>query len=133
MTLYLNECAIVCALGDSHGEVRRRLFAGESGIAPTDAWSKVGYVLHTLPETQPVFDVIQRGGQIADEEMFLVFNMGIGFGIVVAAADADAVCHIGRKHGFDSLILGHATTADPGRVLVAPRRLVGEDDHFRRI
>lgn len=95
--------------------------------------SNVGYVLHTLPETQPVFDVIQRGGQVADEEMFLAFNMGIGFGIVVAAADADTVCQIGRKHGFDSLVLGHATTADPGRVLVGPRRLVGEHDHFRRI
>ena len=55
MTLYLNECAIVCALGDSHGEVRRRLFAGESGIAPTDAWSAgrllpLGRVLSALPD-----------------------------------------------------------------------------------
>jgi 3-oxoacyl-[acyl-carrier-protein] synthase-1 len=39
MTLYLNECAIVCALGANHGDIRRRLFAGESGVAPTDAWS----------------------------------------------------------------------------------------------
>lgn len=38
-TVYLNECGIVCALGDSHQEIRRRLFAGESGIAPTEAWS----------------------------------------------------------------------------------------------
>lgn len=94
--------------------------------------SRVGYVLHTLPETPPVFDVIQRGGRIADEEMFLVFNMGIGFGIVVAEADADGVCRIGREHGFESLVLGHATAGDPGRVTVEPRRLVGERDQFRR-
>jgi len=55
MTLYLNECGIVCALGDSHGEVRRRLFAGDSGIAPTDAWSAgrvlpLGRVLSALPD-----------------------------------------------------------------------------------
>ena len=39
MKLYLNECGIVCALGSSHGEIARRLYAGESGIAPTTAWS----------------------------------------------------------------------------------------------
>ena len=37
--LYLNECGIVCALGETHAQIRSRLFAGESGIAPTDAWS----------------------------------------------------------------------------------------------
>lgn len=55
MTLYLNECGIVCALGESHSEVRRRLFAGDSGIAPTDAWSPgrvlpLGRVLAALPD-----------------------------------------------------------------------------------
>lgn len=36
---YLNACGIVCALGDSHAQIKARLFAGESGVAMTDAWS----------------------------------------------------------------------------------------------
>ena len=30
---YLNACGIVCALGDSHAQIKARLFAGESGVA----------------------------------------------------------------------------------------------------
>ena len=36
---YLNACGIVCALGDSHAQIKARLYAGESGVAMTDAWS----------------------------------------------------------------------------------------------
>ena len=55
MNIYLNECAIVCALGDSHAQIRRRLFAGESGIAPTEACSPgrllpLGRVTASLPD-----------------------------------------------------------------------------------
>ncbi|MCE3602330.1 beta-ketoacyl-ACP synthase [Massilia sp. P8910] len=55
MKLYLNECGIVCALGDSHEQVKRAMFAGESGIAPTDAWSPgrmlpLGRVTGALPD-----------------------------------------------------------------------------------
>lgn len=55
MKLFLNECGIVCALGDSHGEIGRRLFSGESGVAPTSAWSPgrelpLGRVTSALPD-----------------------------------------------------------------------------------
>jgi 3-oxoacyl-[acyl-carrier-protein] synthase-1 len=54
MKLYLNECGIVCALGDGHAEIKRRLFEGDSGIVPTDAWSSgrvlpLGRVAGALP------------------------------------------------------------------------------------
>jgi 3-oxoacyl-[acyl-carrier-protein] synthase-1 len=54
MKLYLNECGILCSLGSGHGEIRRRLFAGESGIEPTAAWSEgrvlpLGCVTADLP------------------------------------------------------------------------------------
>ena len=38
----------------------------------------------------PLFQWLQREGNIADGEMHRVFNCGIGMAIVVAAADADA-------------------------------------------
>jgi len=54
MKLFLNECGIVCALGDTHGEIRSRLFSGASGVAPTTAWSPgrelpLGRVTSDLP------------------------------------------------------------------------------------
>lgn len=38
--VYLNECGIVCALGDSHRQIAARLFdEARSGLTVTDAWS----------------------------------------------------------------------------------------------
>ncbi len=53
-TLYLNECALVCALGDKLDDIGRRLFDGASGIAVTEAWSPgralpLGRVASALP------------------------------------------------------------------------------------
>jgi len=42
-------------------------------------------------ETPPLFRLIQERGNIAEEEMYRTFNMGIGIVLAVAAADAEAV------------------------------------------
>lgn len=42
-------------------------------------------------KTPAIFRVIQEQGEIADEEMYRVFNMGVGFVIIVDAADARTV------------------------------------------
>ena len=39
MNIYLNACGIICALGDSHEQVKSRLYAGETGVAATGRWS----------------------------------------------------------------------------------------------
>jgi 3-oxoacyl-[acyl-carrier-protein] synthase-1 len=39
MTIYLNACGIICALGDGHAQVKSRLYHGESGVAVTGRWS----------------------------------------------------------------------------------------------
>jgi 3-oxoacyl-[acyl-carrier-protein] synthase-1 len=55
MTFYLNHCGIVCALGDTHAEIKRRLLLDfDSGVAPSDAWSgermlALGSVTSALP------------------------------------------------------------------------------------
>jgi 3-oxoacyl-[acyl-carrier-protein] synthase-1 len=53
--LYLNECGVLCALGDSHSKITAKLLAqAQSGIAMTDAWSPgrmlpLGQVNNALP------------------------------------------------------------------------------------
>jgi phosphoribosylformylglycinamidine cyclo-ligase len=45
----------------------------------------------------PIFQLLQNQGQIAEEEMYQVFNMGIGMTVIVAAEQADAVLRQIRK------------------------------------
>jgi len=93
----------------------------------------MGYVIEHLPEPDPVFGLIQQAGKVTDEEMFLVYNMGIGFGVVVAPADVGRVQDVARAHGFESWVLGRADSGQIGKVVVEPRNLVGEDDRFHRV
>jgi len=39
----------------------------------------------------PLFEVMQRAGNIAEAEMFRTFNMGVGMVIVCAAGDAPQI------------------------------------------
>jgi phosphoribosylformylglycinamidine cyclo-ligase len=38
----------------------------------------------------PIFQIIQRKGGVPEEELYQVFNMGIGMTVIVAAEKADA-------------------------------------------
>jgi phosphoribosylformylglycinamidine cyclo-ligase len=93
--------------------------------------AKVGYVLDTLPSPQPIFSLLQRLGGVSDEEMFQVYNMGIGFCLVVAAGQADRVLAALKGLGVGALTLGRAV-ADPERKVHLPNGLVGEGNAFRR-
>lgn len=42
-------------------------------------------------ETPPLFDLIQRTGDVDDKEMMSTFNMGVGMVIAVAAEDVDSM------------------------------------------
>ncbi len=62
-------------------------------------------VIDTAAWTPPrMFQVIQEGGKVPKEEMFQVFNMGVGMALIVAEKDAAAAlkalgrgaCRIGR-------------------------------------
>jgi len=51
---YLNACGIICALGDGPEQVKARLYAGQSGVAPSARWSPgrelpLGSVVAPLP------------------------------------------------------------------------------------
>src|SRR5262249_54291593 len=43
----------------------------------------VGFELDDLPEPQPIFGLIQELGHVPAAEMYRVFNMGIGFCVIV--------------------------------------------------
>ena len=61
----------------------------------------------TAWDVPPIFDVIQAAGEIGDEEMFHVFNMGLG--MVLACDSARAAALASELPG--AVIVGEVTTA----------------------
>jgi phosphoribosylformylglycinamidine cyclo-ligase len=93
----------------------------------------VSFRIERWPELPPIFGLIQRLGGIADEEAFCVFNMGIGFCVVVPAGDADRAVEILGGGEATVHVLG-TVLSDPARRIEFPaRRLSGQGGRFRRI
>ena len=47
----------------------------------------------------PIFKFLQKHGPVEEEEMYRVFNMGIGFVMIVAKDFADAIMQKLQKYG----------------------------------
>jgi len=90
----------------------------------------VGFVIDHLHEPQPLFALIQQLGNIEDAEMFLTYNMGTGFCIVIDPADAARALAIAEAHGEKAAIIGYAVDDPRRRVWIAERRLVGSGKQF---
>jgi phosphoribosylformylglycinamidine cyclo-ligase len=96
------------------------------------AAAPMGYVLDKLPETLPIFQLLQNEGGVSIEDMYFTYNMGIGFCIVIDPKDVDAAHAIAQKHSVPSFTIGH-TVADPEKKVHLPQvGLVGFDDKFSR-
>jgi phosphoribosylformylglycinamidine cyclo-ligase len=90
----------------------------------------IGFVIDELPEPAPLFGLIERLGGIGRAEMFEVYNMGIGFCVVVAAADVDRTLAILARHSRRASVIGYAV-ADPAKLVRLPReKLVGTGKRF---
>jgi phosphoribosylformylglycinamidine cyclo-ligase len=95
---------------------------GFANLARLEA--QVGYAIEQLPPRPEIFALIQEQGSLDDAEMFRVFNMGVGFIVIVAPEDADgAVTAIGSG-GYSGRQLG-AVTGETGTVRIEPHGLIG--------
>jgi phosphoribosylformylglycinamidine cyclo-ligase len=65
----------------------------------------------------PVFEWLQSHGRVADEEMYRVFNCGIGMTIQVAASDADRATAILRDAGQPAQRIGEVRSGMRGVVI----------------
>lgn len=77
--------------------------------------AEVGYEIDAPLPPPPIFALIQDQGEVAEEEMYDVFNMGCGFCAVVPPADEAAALALLRAHCPDARRIGRAT-ADSGTV-----------------
>jgi len=76
--------------------------------------AEVGYEIDAPLPVPPIFGLIQEEGEISEEEMYDVFNMGCGFCVVVPEADeAEAL----------SLLRTHYGAQRIGRVVKGPKQV----------
>jgi phosphoribosylformylglycinamidine cyclo-ligase len=92
----------------------------------------VSFRIRSLPEPQPIFAMIQRLGGVSDEEMFRVFNLGIGFCVIVPddAPTIERALQICRREGSPATRIGEVIAGSERRVHVEPKGIVGEGDYF---
>ncbi|MBY0232661.1 MAG: phosphoribosylformylglycinamidine cyclo-ligase, partial [Gemmataceae bacterium] len=62
----------------------------------------------------PVFGWLQRAGGVDEAEMHTVFNMGIGFVMIVAKESADGVVRVLGEAGYPSQVIGEVRAGEPG-------------------
>ncbi|WP_164670143.1 phosphoribosylformylglycinamidine cyclo-ligase [Virgibacillus doumboii] len=63
-------------------------------------------------EVPAIFPFLQELGGISEDEMYGVFNMGIGMAIVVSAKDADAALDSLREAGETATVIGEITAGE---------------------
>ncbi|HWP28831.1 MAG TPA: phosphoribosylformylglycinamidine cyclo-ligase [Chloroflexota bacterium] len=91
----------------------------------------VSFRLERLPPVPPIFTLIQQRGAIDTAEMYRVFNMGVGFCVVVAPEGVQDVLAIAAEHGVAAWHLGHARADGRRRLELPTLGLVGEGGVFR--
>ena len=66
----------------------------------------------------PIFDLLQKTGNIPERDMYNTFNMGVGMCITVAKEDVDLALATLREAGEDPYILGEVCEGDEGVILL---------------
>ncbi len=66
---------------------------------------------------EAVFEWLQRQGQVADAEMYRVFNCGIGMTIHLRPSNADRAIAILREMGQEALVIGEVRAGARGVVI----------------
>ncbi len=65
---------------------------------------------------QPVFDWLQKLGSVDVEEMYRVFNMGLGLAVIVSPYYADNVRRMLTESGHENWLIGKVSSADSSQV-----------------
>ncbi len=97
------------------------------GLAHITGGGLTGNIPRILPENatamiersawplQPLFQWLQREGNVADDEMFRVFNCGIGMVVILAAEDAPRASKLLREAGETVYEIGRIVARQAGQ------------------
>jgi phosphoribosylformylglycinamidine cyclo-ligase len=90
------------------------------------------YQIDVLPPVPPVLQFIQQHAAIDDREAYGNLNMGAGFALFVASADAERTVQVARQVGVGASIAGRVARG-PKRIVIEPLALTfsGDELHVR--
>jgi phosphoribosylformylglycinamidine cyclo-ligase len=92
----------------------------------------VGFVIDEMPETPEIFKMIQQYGDVKTPEMFEIYNMGVGFCVIVNETDVGSVLSILERHNRKAWVIGKVIE-DPTKGVYLPRQgLIGHKKRFRQ-
>ncbi|TFG65674.1 MAG: hypothetical protein E4H32_01405, partial [Nitrospirales bacterium] len=91
--------------GGITGNLPRILPEGSGAVINRKSW-----------EPAPVFAVIQHSGKTEQEEMFQVFNMGVGLIIVAPSEEAAKILEIIQGQGMAGWLMGEIGPCSPSGV-----------------
>ena len=60
----------------------------------------------------PIFQVLQKEGDIPERDMYNTYNMGVGMTVVVPADQAEKAIEVLKAHGEDAYVIGEIVTGD---------------------
>lgn len=89
-----------------------------------------GFRIDSLPEIPPIFRLIEKLGPVRPEEMYEVYNMGIGLCIVLPENQIEDAMQIAEKYNVDSYKIGRVFKDPEKRVILEEAGLVSKDDKF---
>jgi phosphoribosylformylglycinamidine cyclo-ligase len=89
--------------GGLPGNVPRNLPDGTKAVLDERRWTRA-----------PIFDLIEREGQVPHDEMHRTFNMGLGLVAVVAPKDEAAALAVLKGRGLDAWTVGAVERGGPG-------------------
>ena len=87
----------------------------------------IGFEISDPLPAPPVFGLIRELGDVAEPEMWEVFNMGCGFAVVVPEADEAAAVELLARHHPGTRRIG-TITGEPDRITVPPLGIAGGPD-----
>ena len=65
----------------------------------------------------PIFNLIAKTGNIAEEMMYNAFNMGIGMVVAVDEKDVDATIKAMKEAGDEAFVVGYVEAGEKGVTL----------------
>ena len=65
----------------------------------------------------PIFDLLQKEGNISERDMFNTYNMGVGMSVVVSKEEADKALQVLKANGEDAYIIGEIVKSDESVVI----------------
>lgn len=92
----------------------------------------VGFRIEHIPAPPPIFHLLRKVGKVSVEEMFRVFNMGIGFVLAVPNDSSllSKIREIAQAAGHDAYRLGYVTGDEERAIHLVPYGIVGRNGSF---